>query len=66
MNTAFAYEAERQHKKKLLGPPPAAMIHSVQSNDIPVDKNGKSPVQQKLLPAVVSQLEGMRSEMALL
>lgn len=69
VNTACAYETERQNKKKLLGPPRAATIHSVQSSDVPVEKNDKPPMQQnlaKLPPAVVSQLEGMRSEMALL
>lgn len=67
VNIACAYETERQHKKKLLGP--AATIHSVQSSDAPVEKNDKSPAQQnltKLPPTVVSQLEVMRSEMALL
>lgn len=69
MNTACAYETERQNKKKLLGQPRPATIHSVQSSDAPVEKNDKPPTQQnpvKLPPTVDSQLKEMRSEMALL
>ena len=70
MNTACAYETERQNKRKLLGQPRPATIHSVQSSDVPVEKNDKSTTTQqspaKPPPAVVSQLEEIRSEMALL
>ncbi|KAK0135228.1 hypothetical protein N1851_028947 [Merluccius polli] len=69
MNTACAYETERQNKKKLLGQPRPATIHAVQSSDTPVEKSDKSPGQQnsvKLPPTVALQLEEMRSEMAVL
>ncbi|KAK0144570.1 hypothetical protein N1851_017078 [Merluccius polli] len=69
MNTACAYETERQNKKKLLGQPRPATIHAVQSSDTPVEKSDKSPGQQnsvKLPPTVALQLEAMRSEMAVL
>jgi hypothetical protein len=70
MNTACAYETERQNKKKLLGQPRPATIHAVQSSDTPVEKSDKSPGQQnsnvKLPPTVALQLKEMRSEMAVL
>lgn len=68
MNTACAYETERQNKKKLSGQAQPATIHSVQSSDAPAEKNEKSAPQNtsKVTPIVLSQLEEMRSEMALL
>lgn len=69
MNTACAYEAERQNKRKLLGQQRPITIHSAQSSDAPVEKNEKLLAQQnsgKIPPMVLSQLEEMRSEMALL
>ena len=69
MNTACAYETERQNKRKSLAQSKPTTIHSVQSSDAPVEGNDKSPAPQnpvKLPPAVVSQLEEMRSEMAVL
>lgn len=69
MNTACAYEAERQSKKKLLGQHRPVTIHSAQACDAPVEKNEKTPAQQnssKIPPMVLSQLAEMRSEMAML
>lgn len=68
MNTASAYETERQNERKLLGQQRPLTIHSVQSSDTPVKKE-KSSAQQnlsKIPPMLLSQLEEMRSEMALL
>ncbi|KAJ7983816.1 hypothetical protein DPEC_G00371070 [Dallia pectoralis] len=68
VNTACAYETERQNKKKLSGQQRPVTIHSVQSSDAPAEKNENPPTQQKpkVSPAVLSQLEEIRSEMALL
>lgn len=69
MNTACAYETERQNKRKLLGQQCPLTIYSVQSSDTPVKKYEKSSAQQnlsKISPMLLSQLEEMRSEMALL
>lgn len=68
VNTACAYETERQNKKKLSGQQRPVTIHSVQSSDATAEKNENPPTQQKskVSPAVLSQLEEIKSEMALL
>jgi len=68
MNTACAYETERQNKKKISGQQRPVTIHSAQSTDAPPEKNENPPTQQKakVSPAVLSQLEEIKSEMALL
>lgn len=69
LNRACAYEVESQNKKKQLGQQRPVNIHSVQSSTAPVEKNEKPTAQQNTGKAslnVLSQLEEMRSEMALL
>lgn len=68
VNTACAYETERQNKKKLSGQQRPVTIHSVQSSDASAEKNENIPTQQKskVSPSVLSQLEEIKSEMALL
>ena len=56
MNTACAYETERQNKKKLLGQPRPATIHAVQSSDT-LNTHFRISIQT-LYPASI--LEGFR------
>ena len=66
MNTACAFETESQHKRKTLGQR-LANINSTQSSDAPVEVKEKNSVKQntKTSPNVLSQLEEIRSEMAM-
>lgn len=68
INTACAYETERQNKKKLSGQQRPVTIHSAQSSEAPAEKNENPPTQQKskVSPVVLSQLEEIKAEMALL
>ena len=69
MNAACACEAESQSKRKLIAQQRPVMIHSAQSKDSPVEKEEKLSAQQrsdKISPMLLSQLEEMRSEMAVL
>jgi hypothetical protein len=66
MNTACAFETESQHKRKTLGQR-LANINSTQSSNAPVEVKEKNSVKQntKTSPNVLSQLEEIRSEMAM-
>lgn len=68
MNTACAYETERQMKKKMAGQQKPVTVHSAQSSDVPVEKNEKPATHQnpKVSPVVLSQLAEIKSEIAVL
>lgn len=68
MNTACAHETERQMKKKMAGQQKPVTVHSAQSSDVPAEKNEKPATNQnpKVSPVVLSQLEEIKSEIAVL
>lgn len=68
MNTACAYETERQMKKKMAGQQKPVTVHSAQSSDVSAEKNVKPSTHQnpKVPSVVLSQLEEIKSEIAVL
>lgn len=68
LNTACAYESERQDKKKMTTPQRPVAVHSAQSDHTPAEKKEKTshPSHSKNQIDILSELQEMKANMSLL
>lgn len=68
LNTACAYESERQDKRKMTTPQRPVAVHSAQSDHTPAEKKEKTsqPGHSKNQIDILSELQEMRANMSLL